>query len=332
MLKVFITVDTEVWPQAENWPHVPLGSHDACRRELDCYFWGGEKEPKLGLPFQLDVLRRRGLSATFFVDPLFSFALGLPALRNVVGTIQEWGQEVGLHLHPEWLTDPRVAGLPKFAGPLMSDYSEAMQSDLIMAGLGRLKEAGSQPVISFRAGSWGANMATLRALARTDIRFDSSLNAVYATSMADFPGRDALLQPRSLEGIWEVPPTYFIDKAPDSRRPLQVCACSLAEFKHVLEMAYARGWDSVVVVSHSFELVRVNRLSRKNATVGPQRLLGARFEAFCDYLACHRDRFKTMTFRDASSGTFDTRDVAPIASNRLRTLARMASQALSLGY
>jgi len=89
--------------------------------------------------------------------------------------------------------------------------------------------------------------------------------------------------------------------------------------------------DSVVVVSHSFELVRVDRLNR-NAFVGPERLLAARLEAFCEYLARHRSRFRTMTFGDASRATFDARDVTPIASNRLRAFARMASQALTMVY
>jgi hypothetical protein len=175
-------------------------------------------------------------------------------------------------------------------------------------------------------------MATLRALARTDIRFDSSLSAVSATSMADLPGRDSMLQPRCVEGIWEVPLTSFVDSPPNGRRPLVVCGCSVAEYRHVLETAYARGWESVVVVLHSFEFVRVNRLAQESATVGPQRLLGARFEALCDYLARHRDRFQTMTFRDLSCNAFDKRAVTPISSTRLRTLGRMASQALSIAY
>lgn len=333
MVRVFITVDTEVWPQADGWPHVPLSLDADCRREIECYFWGGEGKLKLGLPFQLETLRAHNLRATFFVDPLFSFALGINSLQKVVSCLLAAGQEVGLHLHPEWLTDPRMPQLPRFAGPYMSDYAENVQRELIRIGLARLAEVGAAPVHAFRAGSWGADRATLRALARNGVRIDSSLNACYETSMADLPGRDQLLQPRLVEGVWEFPMTYFIDRPPAGRRPLQICACTLSEFEHVLETAHARHWSCVVVVSHSFELIRTDRLSRKNAIVGPRRLLGARFGALCSYLARNRDRFQTAVFREVASDTLPAvPDQRPIVSSPARTAARMASQLFSLVY
>lgn len=215
----------------------------------------------------------------------------------------------------------------------MSDYSEETQSELIGIGLKRLAEAGADPIQAFRAGSWGGNRSTLRALDRNGIPFDSSLNACYAVSMADLPGRATLLQPRRFDGVWEFPVTYYIDRPPAGRRPLQVCACSVGEFRHVLEQAYALGWHSVIVVTHSFEFVRVDRLSRSMGAVGPRRLLGARFQDICAYLAKHRDRFKTVLLRDAPSLLDPTlRNQSPIISNRTRTLVRWVSQAVSIAY
>lgn len=37
----------------------------------------------LGLPYQLDTLKRLNLKATYFVEPLFSYAFGREALRKV---------------------------------------------------------------------------------------------------------------------------------------------------------------------------------------------------------------------------------------------------------
>lgn len=333
MVKVFVTVDTEVWPQAAGWPHAPLSPHDDCRREIECYLWGGESALRLGLQFQLQILKECGLRANFFVDPFFSLALGLTPLRKAVEAIRDFGHEVALHVHPEWLTDPRLRGLPRFAGPRMSDYPEAVQSEIIAAGATRLGEANADTIHAFRAGSWGANTATLRAVARNGIRIDSSLNACYAESLADLPEREELLHPRQMEGVWEFPQTYFLDRPPDGRRPLQVCAASLAEFRYVLEEAYARHWACVVIVTHSFEFVRTEQLERKGRLVGPRRLLGSRFEAICKYLARHRDRFETALFRDTRPDTFVApHEERPPASNRARTLARQASQALSLIY
>jgi hypothetical protein len=333
MVKVFITVDTEVWPQGTRWPHVPLPPDNYCERELDCYFWGGEAGTKLGLRFQLETLRAHDLRATFFVDPLFSFALGLAPLTKVVQAIRGARQEIALHLHPEWLTDSRVSNLPSFAGPLMRDYSEATQSILIGAGLERLGEAGAAPARAFRAGSWGADTATLRAVARNGIHFDSSLNACWGASFPDLPNRDRILQPRVIEGVWEFPMTYFVDRPMRRRRPLQLCACSVSEFRHVLEEAHNRGWASVVIVTHSFEFVRTDRLELAGALVGPRRLVGSRFRGLCEYLARHRDRFETTHFCDVSPSALPAAcDEQPRVSSTPRTLARWASQALSLIY
>jgi len=215
----------------------------------------------------------------------------------------------------------------------MSDYPEPVQSELIRIGLARLRETGVSSVDAFRAGSWGANTATLRAVASNGIRIDSSLNACYSTSLADLPGRESLLQPRRVEGVWEFPQTYFVDRPPNGRRPLQVCAASLSEFRHVLDDAHSRHWSCVVIVTHSFEFVRTERLERKNELVKPRRLLGARFEAICSYLARHRDRFETALFCDAVPEALrPPRDERPTESSRARTLARQTSQALSLIY
>ena len=178
-LNVYITVDVEVWPPDDGrWPRVPLSPDNHCTREIAAHFWGEPAGGSFGLPYQLGILARNGLRGTFFVDPMFSFALGLPALRDIVALIQSSGQQIGLHLHPEWLTDPRCPPLPSFKGPMLGDYPEDEQYRLICAARDRLLEAGAASPRSFRAGNWGASMATLRALARAGIITDASLNAV----------------------------------------------------------------------------------------------------------------------------------------------------------
>ncbi|MGH9549352.1 MAG: hypothetical protein ACRD3W_08255, partial [Terriglobales bacterium] len=84
MVKVFITVDTAVWPDAAHWPHTPLDPGRDCTREISWYFYGGEGSAARGMPYQLGILEAAGLKATYFVDPLFSYALGLAPLRDVV--------------------------------------------------------------------------------------------------------------------------------------------------------------------------------------------------------------------------------------------------------
>jgi hypothetical protein len=328
-LRVFLTVDTEIWPRADGWPHTPLPPGETCERERTAYFWGGEGRDRRGLPYQLETLGRHGLKATYFVDPLFSRCLGAPLLGEVVGAIAGAGQEIGLHLHPEWLTDPRCRDLPGFAGPLLHQYGAEAQGHLVRAGLQILSDAGAPAICSFRAGTWGANLATLRALASAGIRFDSSLNAYTGASFPDLADRAAWLQPRSLEGVWEFPVTFIVDRPPKGTRPLHVTACSFSELALALEHAYAQGWFSVVIVFHCFEFVRVAALGRAGGRVGPQRLLARRFERLCRYLSRHRDRFQTSSFAELGSVPAAPAGQSPARSNRVRTLTRQASQLLS---
>lgn len=328
-LRVFITVDTEVWPRAAGWPQVPLATTETCERERAAYFWGGDGPDRRGLPYQLKTLGSYGLRATYFVDPLFSCCLGSPHLTSVVDAITSAGQEIGLHLHPEWLTDPRCQGLPEFAGPLLHQYGEVEQAQLVSAGLKLLAEAGAPRVHAFRAGSWGANLSTLRALSGTDIRIDSSLNIYAPVSFPDLPDRREWIQPRSLEGLWEFPVTFFVDRPPRGIRPLHVTACTWSEFALVLEHAYAQGWFAVVIVLHSFEFVRIARLDRAGGQAGPQRLLSRRFERLCRYLSRHRGRFITSHFSELNALPPLSTAHRPARSNLARTAARHASQLLS---
>src|SRR5215831_11935639 len=63
-LQVFLTIDTEVWPQTPNWRETGL-SQDI-RRDI----YGAALEGEFGLPFQMDLLDAHGLKAVFFVEAL----------------------------------------------------------------------------------------------------------------------------------------------------------------------------------------------------------------------------------------------------------------------
>src|SRR5215510_11648277 len=122
-VKVFLTVDTEVWPKSPDWPHTPLVADYDFANDLNLYFYGGGGASARGVPWQLHILATCGLKATYFIEPLFSFAVGISPLRDVVAMIRDKKQEVGLHLHPEWLNEASRAALPPFSGPLLHEYA-----------------------------------------------------------------------------------------------------------------------------------------------------------------------------------------------------------------
>lgn len=325
-MNVFITVDTEVWPQRQGWPRTPLPEDYDASRELDAYFHGRHGDKLWGLPYQLQVLATHGHKGTYFVDPLFSYALGAEPLRDVVAMIRDHGQEVGLHLHPEWLTDPRCAGLPAFKGPHLHAYTMAEQLALVEAGLARLADAGASDVTAFRAGNWSAGRSTVEALAAAGIRFDSSLNARFATSFPDLDDASTRhhAQPFRFGGVFEFPVTTFIDRGPQRRRPLHVCAVSFAEMRMVLDHARDHQWHSVVIVLHSFEFVRVSRLASGKAPA-PCRLVARRFERLCAYLAANAADFATTHFADLDESRIPdaTESAGPIASGALTAMRHL---------
>ncbi len=331
-IKIFLTADAELWPAVPGWPHSPLAPDDCCEWEMRTYFTGETQKGDYGVPYQLRVLQDHGLKATYFIEPLFSFALGLAPLRDLVSQVQQHGQEVGLHLHPEWLTDPRCKNLPQFSGPLLASYSRDVQSHLIKAGLDRLQEAGAGPIKVFRAGSWGANQATLSALAGNGLLMDTSLNAAFPESLPDLPNRQMMQSPTLCRQVSEFPVTHFLDGTKRDIRPLQITACSFDEFRFVIDSSIAQGRSMLVVVFHSFEFVRVSRFSR-GRLAAPQRLLARRFERICRYLAAHTGALQTCHFRDIRFPDADMASTpAPIRSNRTRTMLRIAQQAFSHIY
>jgi hypothetical protein len=312
---VQITVDVEVWPPGDGrWPHVPLPATADCREEIAAFLWGDCNGRHLGLPYQLEVLARHGLRATFFVDPMFSFALGLQSLRDAVNLIQSHGQRVELHLHPEWITDPRSPELPRFNGPMIGDYDDDSQYRLICVARDRLVEAGAVAPTAFRAGNWGANRTTLRALLRAGIMIDSSLNATHAQSLPDLPRRESYQRPFLLDGVSEVPVTRFEDGVTAGGRPLSLVGVGYLEMRHVLEC---------------LKTERINAGKR----ITPRRLVMRRFEGLCRYLAAHRDRFETRFVADHDAMADAQAIVPSLPTGRAwHTSWRMAEQLLSRWY
>jgi hypothetical protein len=240
----------------------------------------------------LERFKEAGIVATYFVDPMFGAALGRTALEDVVGRIVEYGQGVGLHIHPEWLSDPRVRGLPPFRGPYLWQYEEKEQEALIAYGRETLEELGARPLVAFRAGSFGADERTLRALARQGFRIDSSLNAAFDVSFATFADRDTSAAAFPLHGVTEVPVTRFSDRLTGVGKPLHLVAVGAGEFIQAIGSAARMGITSACLVMHGSEFVRTERVSR-SGRCSRRRIVLRRFDALCEYLGSGTDGVTT---------------------------------------
>ena len=99
MLDVFLTVDVEVW--CDGWDNIDAKFPDAFKR----YIYGPTSRGDYGLPYQLRQLQEHGLTAVFFVEPLFATRFGSAPLAEILGLVREPGHEVQLHLHTEWVDE-----------------------------------------------------------------------------------------------------------------------------------------------------------------------------------------------------------------------------------
>ena len=303
---VFLTIDTEL-----AWRHhaAALDPAEIVARSLD--------PAGVGVGYQLDRLARNGLKACFFVDPMPAMVFGLDWLKPLVGAILAAGQEVQLHLHPNWAGARADDGGAAHARFELVEYSAHEQRELIAGATDLLEAAGAPHPIAFRAGSYAANDDTLAALAALGFAYDSSHNG----AAAPWPGQIGLspeqIAPVVRAGLVELPVT-LIEDAPGSLRNFQVCALSIGEIRAALEHAVAENHAAVTIVSHSFELA--NR-----AGIRPNGIHVRRFDALCEMLRSMREMLPTRHFADRPALRLEAAD-RPLAPSALRTRWRQAEQ------
>lgn len=296
MLQVFLTFDTELWPDRKR----PLSEslEPAFRRDI----LGETGKGAFGLARILDILDRHGLPGVFFVEALFASAAGGEPLRRIVELVRKRGRghEVQLHLHTEWLrlqerplvpvpVDVRhPAGEGEIAGQHLRHFEPAAQEELLRAGLANLRAAGADRVTAFRAGNFGADRDALRTLARIGLACDSSHNLAHLGRACAVDTAAPLLGPEVLDGVIEVPVTCFRDGFRRLRHA-QINGCSALEMRQLLDRSAARGERTFVVVGHSNELLDGSRTRPDPVTI-------RRFERLCAHLSAGKDRFQVRGF------------------------------------
>ncbi|WP_294192162.1 polysaccharide deacetylase family protein [uncultured Sphingomonas sp.] len=306
MTAVFLTIDTEF-----AWRHHAAGLDAATIHARSV-------EPaRVGLTWQLDVLARAGLKATFFVDPLPALIYGEEWAARMVEPVLAAGQEVQLHCHPNWIgavAGDRGAAHGAFE---LIDLSADRQRAVLARAIDLLVAADAPRPVAFRAGSYSANDDTLCALAALGLSYDSSHNGAHHPWPSSITLPPAQIAPVVRRGVVEVPVTVIEDK-PGCWRNFQICALSTREMRAALDHAIANDHAAMTIVGHSFELA--NR-----AGTAPNRVHVHRFEALCAMLAERRDAAPTCHFADRPVLPLGRAD-RPLAPDALRLRWRQAEQ------
>lgn len=259
----------------------------------------------------------------FFVDPVPALVWGVAAIEEIIGPIIDAGQDVQLHCHTEWL------GLAGSANPLASgrtgnniaDFPLDEQCEVLGFARDTLIAAGAPAPVAFRAGNYGANDDTLRALAQLGIAYDSS----HCPALNDGECRISLgpehRDPLHYKGVIEVP-VGTIGTIGGGQRHAQITALTFADMVAAIRHASDSGRESFTLVSHSFELI--NRRS-----LALNRIVRRRFNGLVKALAA---------MRGVETGTFahnppplpkSSMPSEPVPASPVRTGMRMAEQLVS---
>ena len=311
MIDVFITVDTEIW--CDGWTDLDGRFPDAFRK----YVYGPTAAGHYALPLIFEILRDNGLTASFFVEPMFSLRFGAGPLEEVVDLIRATTSEVQLHVHTEWVDEAAEQVLPQ-AYPkrrFLFQYSDSDQAALLKVGLDCLRRAGVPDVCAFRAGNFGMGPDTLGALAANRLLFDTSFDITQGFAINETL---RCFQPTRFGAVVEYPLTVFRDGS-GRLRHLQVGACSSAELERVHWAALEAQWTAVVILFHNFEMLSPSRTRA-------DRIVRRRFERLCRFLAQNSDVFRVRGFNGLQARCPE-REASPVAVDWLPTARRWVEQA-----
>lgn len=315
MTQVLITVDTELSPLL----HQQGATAEA---NLASSVTGRAGNNVVGIGWQMDCLDRHGLTGVFFVDPMPGLVFGPDIVSRMVEPILTRGHEVQLHIHTEWLEWAKHSPVADRRGMNIGDFSLADQLILLEWGRDALEAAGTPNPVAFRAGNYGANDDSLKALAMLGIPWDASYNGYYLNGPCRIGIDPDQIDPVQCCGVTEVPVSSIVDR-PGSLRPAQICALSAREMKLGLCHAAETGWPVFSIVTHSFEMLSRDRQRPNHAVM-------RRFEAICRTIASH-PLLQSSGFSALDSGiaTLERPGATRLGPGRLRTLDRMAQQAVA---
>ncbi len=315
MTRVFITIDTEYSSSLYNGPGA-VDRAENFARSIGCITPNGPA----GISHKLELLEQYGQKAVFLVDPMPALVWGVAAIEDIVGPIIAAGQDVQLHCHTEWL------GLAGAAHPLASrrtglciaDFPFDEQCELLAYAQATLIAAGAPAPVAFRAGNYGANDDTLRALAQIGIAYDASHCPALTSGLCRISLGPEVRDPVAHMGVIEVP-VGTIGTLRGGQRHAQITALTLAEMLAAICHARDSGRQSFTLVSHSFELI-----NRRKLAVNP--IVRRRFTGLVRALAAMRG-VETGTYADNPPPIAATQPRSqPLPASAMRTGLRLAEQ------
>jgi hypothetical protein len=248
-----------------------------------------------GLGFLLDCLGAHGLAATFFVECLNPSYFGDRPMGRVVERLLAAGQDVQMHLHPEWLyfRDPRwierVATMRPRPNGSCAGRSIDELIEFMRLGRDAFERWGAPAPVALRTGSFHVDRLVYRAMTAMGLRLASNVG------LAVYRARDPALHLRGgmhwINGVLEVPVLTYTERVGHWHRPrlLSPLSTSWPEMRALLWAARRAGISPVVLITHPFEFIKSADL--QFTRIVRNRIVQRRFAALCRFLAEHAAEF-----------------------------------------
>ena len=288
-INVFITVDTEhsIGGAFKDRNLKPVGNEKR--------IWGKVGDKSFGIPLMMDIADRYGIRLTFFVEVLNKYYFGEDETKKVCEYILNRGHDVQLHLHPNYLNFNSPNPCQQNYSDFIGIYSLAEQIELISEGIKVLIQNGVSKPIAFRAGCFGANQDTLKALKENGFLIDCSYNRAYIGETC-FLKDNGINDLTYLNEIWEFPVTNFVESTkvrPKRFKPLDINGVSFQEMRSVLNQAKESGPRNITIIMHSFSFLKPYDVQYNK--IRPRWNVIRRFRNLCQYVSENSDYFGVKT-------------------------------------
>ena len=211
-----------------------------------------------GVPKIIELLKQFNSSGTFYVD-FAEHEHGLEKFKKLSSSIINSGNDLQLHIHPQFYSDNK-----RF---LMNQYNYSEQNNIFSECINLYKKSSGGAVpTSFRAGGYGANDDTLKAMNNNNIQYDSSYFYNHKWCNISPVSNNRLSK---IKNIYELPITLF-DNVIDYTfagvklfkrnliKKLDIDACSTEELEKGIESFNNNGIEIVVLFLHSYSFVSRN--------------------------------------------------------------------------
>ncbi len=205
----------------------------------------------------IELLNQFNCRGTFYVD-FAEHGHGIEKFRKLSKSILESGNDLQLHIHPQFCSDNN-----RF---LMNQYSYSEQNDIFLKCIDLYKKSSGLAPTSFRAGGYGANNDTLKAMLNNNIIYDSSYFYNHKwCDISPIPNNKF----SKIGDIYELPITLF-DNVIDYTfagvklfkrnlvKKLDVDSCSIDELKKGIEAFNNNGIEIVILFLHSYSFINRN--------------------------------------------------------------------------